>query len=195
MKSRVLKENEINVLFVKAKRFLSKDSVKKEKAKIKDGAKQQFITGGKGQGIFMKEGELVFDSDDEIIEQKNPKKVGAADNDSDFEDVSSSDEEEEKKQKPVNKRNAKEDPRNRLYLQHYRETVELEQSERYFDIRSSHTVDFTSPKGRKKLLEIEGIVRMVYKEQCVTREDLQLRDKVIMNIKNAFKNCSDRDYP
>jgi DNA polymerase sigma len=24
---------------------------------------------------------------------------------------------------------------------------------------------------------------------------LQLRDKVINNIKNAFKNCSDRDYP
>lgn len=36
---------------------------------------------------------------------------------------------------------------------------------------------------------------MIYKEQCVTTSDLELRDKVILNIKNAFKNCSDREYP
>ena len=36
---------------------------------------------------------------------------------------------------------------------------------------------------------------MVYKDQCVTKDDLQLRDKVLSNIKNAFKNCSDREYP
>lgn len=59
-----------------------------------------------------------------------------------------------------------------------------------------HTIDFkTSTKGAKKLLEIEGLVRMIYKEQCVTSSDLTLRDKVINNIKNAFKNCSDREYP
>jgi hypothetical protein len=44
-------------------------------------------------------------------------------------------------------------------------------------------------------MEIEGMIRMVYKEQCVTKEDLVLRDKVIANIKNAFKSCSDREYP
>ena len=59
-----------------------------------------------------------------------------------------------------------------------------------------HTIDFkSSPKGPKKLLEIEGLVRMIYKEQCVTSSDLALRDKVIINIKNAFKNCSDREFP
>lgn len=59
-----------------------------------------------------------------------------------------------------------------------------------------HTIDFKShPKGAKKLLEIEGLVRMIYKEQCVSQADLALRDKVINNIKNAFKNCSDREYP
>lgn len=47
----------------------------------------------------------------------------------------------------------------------------------------------------KKLLEIEGIVRQIYKEQSVSREDLEIRDKVIKNIKNAFKNTNDREYP
>ena len=56
-------------------------------------------------------------------------------------------------------------------------------------------MDFSTPKGKKKILEIEGLVRMVYKEQCVTKEDLELRDKVINNIKNAFKSCSDREFP
>ena len=59
-----------------------------------------------------------------------------------------------------------------------------------------HTIDFKNhPKGAKKIMEIEGLVRMIYKEQCVTNEDLKLRDRVINNIKNAFKNCSDREYP
>lgn len=71
----------------------------------------------------------------------------------------------------------------------------MEQSERHFDVRTSHTIDFKSPNGIKKIMEIEGLVRLAYKEQCVSKEDMQLRDKVISNIKNAFKNCSDRDYP
>jgi hypothetical protein len=36
---------EINVLFVKANRFLGKDSVKKEKTKIKNEIKAQYIVG------------------------------------------------------------------------------------------------------------------------------------------------------
>lgn len=39
--------NEINVLFLKAKRFLSKDNVKKEKLKIKNDIKSNFIAMGK----------------------------------------------------------------------------------------------------------------------------------------------------
>lgn len=44
-KSRILNQAEINVLFVKANRFLSKDSVKKEKGRIKEAIKGEFITG------------------------------------------------------------------------------------------------------------------------------------------------------
>jgi hypothetical protein len=198
-KSRILNTAEINVLFVKANRFLSKDSVKKEKTKIKNEVKASYITEGPGKAYLHSSDD---DSEGGIGQEeskKPPKKVTAvkkgkaSEDSSEYEDVSSSDSEEEKK--PVNKRNAKEDPRNRVYLQHYRETVEAEQSERYTDVRTKHTVDFKSPKGIKKILEIEGLVRMIYKEQCVSTEDLQLRDKVLHNIKNAFKNCSDRDYP
>ena len=57
-KSRILNEAEINVLFVKANRFLSKDSVKKEKSKIKSEVKAGFITGsGSKEGrVFLREG-------------------------------------------------------------------------------------------------------------------------------------------
>ena len=103
---------------------------------------------------------------------------------------------EEEDERPKNKRNQKEDPRNRVYLEHYRETQEAEEAERYHDVKKKHTIDFkATPKGLKKILEIDSLVRMIYKEQCVTYEDLLLRDKVINNIKNAFKNCSDREYP
>ena len=44
-KSKILNTAEINVLFVKANRFLSKDSVKKEKTNIKNEIKGQFIVG------------------------------------------------------------------------------------------------------------------------------------------------------
>lgn len=195
-KSRILNEAEINVLFVKANRFLSKENVKKEKGFIAKEVKAGFITGSgsKDARVYLRDGVLVESSEedkgsDDGIDYSKVKKVAKMDDGSDFEDISS---EEEPTQK---KRGGKEDPRNRMYLQHYRETVEYEQSERYCDIKQSHTVDFTTPKGKKKLLEIEGLVRMTYKEQCVTKEDLELRDKVISNIKNAFKNCSDREFP
>jgi hypothetical protein len=44
-KSKILNTAEINVLFVKANRFLSKDSVKKEKTNIKNEIKAQYIVG------------------------------------------------------------------------------------------------------------------------------------------------------
>jgi hypothetical protein len=116
-----------------------------------------------------------FDGDD--WEDDYPPQAKPDDSDG-FVTESDSDEEDNPKRK--NKRNQKEDPRNRLYLQHYRETVELEQTETYFDIRAAHTLDFhANLKGKKKLLEVESMIRLVYKEQCVTKEDLVLRDKVI----------------
>ena len=45
------------------------------------------------------------------------------------------------------------------------------------------------------LLGVEGIIKQIYKEQSVSREDLAIRDRVISNIKNAFKNTNDREYP
>ncbi len=68
-KSRILNTAEINVLFVKANRFLSKDSVKKEKVKIKNEIKGQFIAdGGKDGRVYIKNGELKHsdDEDDDI---------------------------------------------------------------------------------------------------------------------------------
>lgn len=177
-KSRILNTAEINVLFVKANRFLSKDSVKKEKTKIKNEVKASYITEGPGK-VYLHSSDNESEGGNRQEESKKPAKKVAArkakvseeeEDSSEYEDVSSSDSEEY--QKPVNKRNAKEDPRNRVYLQHYRETVEAEQSERYTDVRTKHTVDFKSPKGIKKILEIEGLVRMIYKEQCVSTEDL-----------------------
>jgi hypothetical protein len=164
------------VLFVKANRFLSKDSIKKEKSKIKNEIKSQFIIdGGKEGRVYMKSGEL-HHSDDSEEEIQPKKKLGTGkktetsdDESSEYEDIENSSEEEEK---IVVKRPKKEDPRNRVYLQHYRETVEAEQAEHYSDLRQKHIIDFKSPKGLKKIMEIEGLVRMIYKEQCISIEDL-----------------------
>jgi len=97
-KSRILNTAEINVLFVKANRFLSKDSVKKEKTKIKNEVKATYIT----------EGAVYLHSSDEEggkgqEESKKPAKKVAArkakvseevEDSSEYEDVSSSDSEE-----------------------------------------------------------------------------------------------------
>ena len=60
-KSQIIGTDEIKVLFEKADRFLSKDSVKKEKAKIKGEIKAQFITGeGTQEGrVYIKDGVLI----------------------------------------------------------------------------------------------------------------------------------------
>lgn len=124
---------------MKANRFLSKDSVKKEKGKIKAEIKGQFITeGGKEGRVYVKNGELHHSDDsDEEVQPKKKYAVGrkpetSDDESSEYEDIEDSSEEEEKGGK---KRNQKEDPRNRVYLQHYRETVEAEQAEHYSDLR------------------------------------------------------------
>lgn len=46
-KCRILDTQEINLLFLKAKRFLAKENVKKEKIKIKNEIKSNFIAMGK----------------------------------------------------------------------------------------------------------------------------------------------------
>lgn len=84
-------------MFVKANRFLSKDSVKKEKGKIKQEIKANFITGpsAKEGRIYLRDGQLVESSghdssDDEKVKPKKQAKKG--DESSDFEDVSSDEE-------------------------------------------------------------------------------------------------------
>jgi len=126
-KSRILNEAEINVLFVKANRFLSKDSIKKEKGLIAKEVKAGFITGSgsKDGRVYLRDGVLVESSEedknsDDGIDYSKVKKAAKMDDGSDFEDISSDEE------PSSNKRGGKEDPRNRMYLQHYRETVEYE---------------------------------------------------------------------
>lgn len=85
-----------------------------------------------------------------------------------------------------------------MYLKSFRDKTQTEQQNQYFISRTKHTFTpevLKSPKGVKMLLGIEGTIRQIYKEQSVSREDLEIRDKVIANIKNAFKNTSDREYP
>ena len=77
---------EINVLFLKAKRFLTKESVKKEKVKIRNDIKSNFIAGigavdHPEKGVFVNaKGELKQETDSE---------------DSGFEDVEDDDEDYE----------------------------------------------------------------------------------------------------
>lgn len=110
------------MLFVKANRFLSKDSVKKEKNKIKSEIKAGFITGAQSKEgrVYMRDGQLVESSgeDDSSDEGKpakkqsvikvtpgknNRNKKGNDDDSSGYEDLSDESELEEEK-KPALKR-------------------------------------------------------------------------------------------
>lgn len=68
-KSKILNTAEINVLFVKANRFLSKDSIKKEKDKIVNEIKTHFIASheSKDGRIIIKSGK--FNQSDGSIEE------------------------------------------------------------------------------------------------------------------------------
>ena len=99
-KSRILNTAEINVLFVKANRFLSKDSVKKEKTKIKNEVKASYITEGPGK-VYLHSSDDDSEGGTGQEESKKPaKKVTAvkkgkvSEDSSEYEDVSSSDSEE-----------------------------------------------------------------------------------------------------
>ena len=98
-KSRILNTAEINVLFVKANRFLSKDSVKKEKTKIKNEVKAQYITEGAGKVYVHSSDDDSEGGNRQEESKKPPKKVAAkkgkvSEDSSEYEDVSSSDSEE-----------------------------------------------------------------------------------------------------
>lgn len=117
-KSKILNQAEINVLFVKANRFLSKDSVKKEKVKIKGEVKAGFITGqnAKEGRVFMKDGQLVESSGSEYEDYDDEDGEGKESGSDGFVTDSDSEEEVTTAKKPKNKRLEKEDDRNRIYL-------------------------------------------------------------------------------
>jgi len=74
-KSRIINQAEINALFVKANRFLSKDSVKKEKGNIKNEMKAGFVTGkpeGSGPSKNARDGQLADSSSDDGWEEDYP---------------------------------------------------------------------------------------------------------------------------
>ena len=56
-------------------------------------------------------------------------------------------------------------------------------------------MDFATDKGKRKLVYLEGILKTIYKEQCATKSDLEIRDQVIINVKNAFSRFSHAQYP
>jgi hypothetical protein len=70
-KSRIINQAEINALFVKANRFLSKDSIKKEKIGIKNEVKANFITNN-GAMEYARDGQLADSSFDDDWEDDYP---------------------------------------------------------------------------------------------------------------------------
>ena len=56
-------------------------------------------------------------------------------------------------------------------------------------------IDFTSEKAQRKLKHIEELIKEVYKNQQVSKQDLEVRDQVINRIKDAFHKASHKDYP
>lgn len=54
------------------------------------------------------------------------------------------------KKVPINKRLRPEDPRNMMYLKSFRESVDIEQAQKYYDVRTKHTItsdDFKAHSG------------------------------------------------
>lgn len=90
-KCTVLDINEINVLFLKAKRFLSKENVKKEKLKIKNEIKSNFIALGKAS----------IDNEKGVYVNAKGDLKQETDSDGDFEDIDDDDESEIDENVPV----------------------------------------------------------------------------------------------
>lgn len=73
-----------------------------------------------------------------------------------------------------------------MYLKQYRERVTKEQVERYEVIKKAHEIDWNKEDGLRKKVQIEGLVKKIYEEQLVSREDLEIRDKIITKIKDRL---------
>ncbi len=56
-------------------------------------------------------------------------------------------------------------------------------------------IDFNSEKAQLKLRHIEQMIQEVYKNQQVSKKDLEIRNQVINRIKDAFYKASHKDYP
>ena len=65
-------------------------------------------------------------------------------------------------------------------------------------MRDQHTKALSmlhTSEGKKKLLWAEARIRQIYKESLPSKEDLNLRDKVILRIKDAFRNMNSMATP
>lgn len=83
-------------------------------------------------------------------------------------------------------------------LDKYRHQVQAEQEKRYNNLMQLHSqiaIDFSSEKAQTKLVHIEELIKEVYKNQQVSKIDLEIRDQVINRIKECFFKASHKDYP
>ena len=53
---------------------------------------------------------------------------------------------------------------------------------------------FNSEEGKEILAKAEKLIQEVYNGKVAKRAELEVRDKVITKIRDAFTNCSQRNY-
>jgi DNA polymerase sigma len=63
------------------------------------------------------------------------------------------------------------------------------------ELHSQIAIDFSSSQAQIKLRHIEELIKEVYKNQQVSKKDLEIRDQVINRIKESFFKASHKDYP
>ena len=83
-------------------------------------------------------------------------------------------------------------------LDKYRQQVQEEQEQKYLNMMEAHqqiSLDMKTQKALEKLRHIEALIKEVYKNQQVTKKDLEIRDQVINRIKDVFYKASHKDYP
>lgn len=83
-------------------------------------------------------------------------------------------------------------------LDKYKQSVYKEETKRYLQMAEMHAqmkCNFKSESSQRKLRHIEQLIKEVYKNQLVSKKDLEIRDQVINRIKDAFYKASHKDYP
>jgi hypothetical protein len=83
-------------------------------------------------------------------------------------------------------------------LEKFRVQVLKEEEKRYLNMADLHhhkKMNFQSQRTQLKLNHIEELIKEVYKNQRVSKRDLEIRDEVINRIKDAFFKASHKDYP